>query len=544
MTPTSQGFTSHLSSIAQQTELIASLKDMQRGIEKESLRIQGNGCLALTPHPQALGSTLTHPEITTDYSEALLEFITPTYHSTKQVLKHLDTIQRYTYSQLGEELLWTSSMPCILGQDEDIPIAQYGSSNIGQMKTIYRKGLGHRYGRLMQTIAGIHYNVSFPDQFWQQYQNLLAQQSETQAVVELSLKDFKTQQYFGMIRNFRRYAWLLIYLFGASPAVCSCFVKGREHSLETLNKETLYAPYATALRMGDLGYQSSAQESLFVSYNSLDEYAKSLLSALTTAHPEYQKTGVNTGRSENKNGPEGYEQLSDSLLQIENEFYSTIRPKRTTKSGEAPIQALNDRGVEYIEVRCLDVNPYLPLGTDTEQLDFVDAFLLFCLLDNSPELDEAEDQICTQNTATVVMQGRKQGLELNKNGHAITLTQWGEELLDGIRATAELLDQAHSQNNHIASVNQQHEKLKNSALTPSAAIVKDIKAKDSTYFNFAMNQAKTHRSDYLDRPLDPSEQEHYQQLAADSLEKQRALEAEDSPSFSDFLTDYFKQYRS
>lgn len=540
MTSTSQGFTSLFTSVAEHTDLISSLKGMQRGIEKESLRVQSNGCLALTEHPKALGSTLTHPEITTDYSEALLEFITPTYHSTEQVLTHLDTIQRFTYPQLGEELLWTSSMPCILGEDKDIPIAQYGSSNIGQMKTIYRKGLGHRYGRLMQTIAGIHYNVSFPDSFWEQYQALLADKPETQSVASLSLKDFKTQQYFGMIRNFRRYAWLLIYLFGASPAVCSCFVKGREHNLEELNKETLYAPYATALRMGDLGYQSSAQESLFVSYNSLDEYAKSLLGALTTPHPDYQKAGVTSGGK----GPEGYEQLSDSLLQIENEFYSTIRPKRTTQSGEAPIKALNERGVEYIEVRCLDVNPYLPLGTDVQQLDFVDAFLLFCLLSDSPELHEAEDQTCTENTAAVVMQGRKPGLELNQNGTTVALTQWAQELLNRIYDTAQLLDQAHDQNNHVESVKYQQEKLKDSSLTPSACIVEDIKAKDSTYFHFALNQAETHREAYLKRPLTPEEQSHYQTLANESLDKQKALEAEESPDFGDFLADYFKQYVS
>ncbi|MGB2002647.1 MAG: glutamate--cysteine ligase, partial [Porticoccaceae bacterium] len=343
-----------------------------RGIEKESLRVDPTGHLAMTPHPSALGSALTHPSITTDYSEALLEFITAPSASIDEVLHELDEIHRYTYQHIGDELLWVSSMPCQLGDDSSIPVGKYGSSNVGKMKQVYRVGLGNRYGRLMQTIAGIHYNFSVPDELWQELQRA---SGDTQ-----SLQDFKTQGYFATIRNFRRYSWLLLYLLGAAPAVCKSFVRGREHQLQPVGDDShsLYTPYATSLRMGDLGYQSKAQSSLVVCYNDLDQYVRTLRSALEQPYPAYDEIGLKDERG-------NYKQLNTALLQIENEFYSSIRPKRTAEMGETPIHALQDRGVEYIEVRCIDLNPLVPNGINAETIRFVDTFLLFCLLQDSPE---------------------------------------------------------------------------------------------------------------------------------------------------------------
>ncbi len=255
------------------------LTGITRGIEKESLRVSQSGHLAMTAHPQELGSALTHPSITTDYSEALLEFITSPSASIDEVLEELDEIHRFTYQHLDNELLWVSSMPCQLGDDSSIPVGKYGTSNIGKMKQIYRVGLGHRYGRLMQTIAGIHYNFSVPDELWLELQ---AASGDKQ-----SLQDYKTQGYFATIRNFRRYSWLLLYLLGAAPAVCKSFVRGREHQLEQVNNDShsLYTPYATSLRMGDLGYQSDAQSSLVVCYNNLEQYVTTLRAALEQPYP-------------------------------------------------------------------------------------------------------------------------------------------------------------------------------------------------------------------------------------------------------------------
>jgi glutamate--cysteine ligase len=343
------------------------LTGIVRGIEKESLRVDPSGRLAQTRHPKALGSALTHPSITTDFSEALLEFITAPSSSPDSVLNQLEEIHRITYQEIGDELLWVNSMPCQLGSDDSIPVGQYGSSNIGTMKSVYRQGLGNRYGRLMQTIAGIHYNFSVPDSLWEDLRDAAGNQQ--------ALQDFKSDGYFSLIRNFRRYSWLLLYMLGAAPAVCRSFVSNREHRLTSFGSDhhSLYQPYATSLRMGDLGYQSHAQSSLTVCYNDLPQYTQTLRKALKMPYPDYEKIGLKDSQGNHK-------QLNAHLLQIENEFYSSIRPKRTASSGETPLQALAERGVEYVEVRCVDLNPLLPCGIDVQTMYFLDTFLLFCLL--------------------------------------------------------------------------------------------------------------------------------------------------------------------
>jgi glutamate--cysteine ligase len=346
------------------------LSAISHGLEKESLRVDPNGHIAMTPHPAGLGSALTHPQITTDFSEALMEFITPVRQDVDATIAHLSDIHTFIYSQLPrEELLWTSSMPCIIAKDEDIPLAQYGSSNSGKLKTLYRKGLGYRYGRTMQTISGIHFNFSLPDAFWPLYHELLG---STQTIPE-----FRTDQYFGLIRNFRRYSWLLVYLFGASPALCSSFVRNRpNHGLENYDdKGTLYLPYGTSLRMGDLGYTSKAQAGLYISYNSLQQYADGLLQAIKTPYPPYGNFATADGSPA---------QINSNVLQIENEFYSTIRPKRITPPGKRPVHILRTEGVQYIEVRCIDLNPFMAVGIDAETMHFLNAFLLYCLLRESP----------------------------------------------------------------------------------------------------------------------------------------------------------------
>lgn len=170
------------------------------------------GSLALTPHPVALGAALTHPHITTDYSESQLELITGVHQSVEACLQELQQVHQYTLrsmAQVSEEMIWNSSMPCHLPTDETIPLARYGSSHAGRSKSVYRMGLGHRYGRRMQTISGIHYNWSMPG--------------------------VSSEEYFALIRNFRRNAFVLLYLFGASPALGRCFVEGREHRLQPLD---------------------------------------------------------------------------------------------------------------------------------------------------------------------------------------------------------------------------------------------------------------------------------------------------------------------
>ncbi|WP_121370686.1 glutamate--cysteine ligase, partial [Pseudomonas aeruginosa] len=321
------------------------LTECLHGIERECLRVDSDGKLALTPHPRALGSTLTHPQITTDYSEALLEFITPTETDVADTLGDLERIHRFASSKLDGEYLWSPSMPCELPDEESIPIARYGSSLIGRLKYVYRKGLALRYGKTMQCIAGIHYNFSLPERLWP-----LLRQAEGS---ELSERDYQSAAYIALIRNFRRYSWLLMYLFGASPALDAGFLRGRPSQLERLDEHTLYLPYATSLRMSDLGYQNNAQAGLTPCYNDLQSYIDSLRQAVSTPYPPYEKVGTKQDGE--------WVQLNTNILQIENEYYSSIRPKRVTYTGERPVQALAARGVQYVEVRCLDINPFLPL---------------------------------------------------------------------------------------------------------------------------------------------------------------------------------------
>lgn len=504
------------------------LPSIRRGIEKESLRITAQGLLSQRPHPRTLGSALTHPSITTDYSEALLEFITPVSTDVEDCLKSLRDIHRFVYSQLGEELLWVASMPCILQGDDMIPVARYGTSNIATMKTSYRIGLGYRYGRLMQTISGIHYNFSLPEDFWPHYQR--AEQSK------LSLQDFRTDAYFSLIRNFRRYHWLLVYLFGASPVVCESFLQGRSgHNLEKIGNSSYGVPKGTALRMGELGYQSNAQEGLFVSYNNLEEYVKSLLQALTTTHPPYEEIGIRDAQ--------GYRQLSTSILQIENEFYSSIRPKRVANSGETPISALQKAGVEYIEVRCLDVNPFLPLGIDAQQIRFLDAFLLYCLLEDSPAIDTTAHQETMDNLKLVVNRGREEGLALRDQGRVRNMQEWGLELLEKIEALSVLLDETQGNTElYRTALEAQRARLTDSSLTPSARMLAEMGDQDCPFFNLAMHYAQQHREHFLADP--PSAQELTEQLAVAerSLDEQAQIEASDTLDFDTYLARYYAQY--
>jgi len=506
------------------------LSGITRGIEKESLRVTPEGKLSHTPHPAALGSALTHPQITTDYSEALLEFITPPSSDASQVLQTLENIHRFTYHQIGDELLWANSMPCQLSGDSDIPVGQYGSSNIGQMKSIYRVGLGHRYGRLMQTIAGIHYNFSVPDELLKILKN--GEHSS------LSLQDFKTENYFSLIRNFRRHFWLLLYLFGASPGICPSFVKGRDHQLVPFGSDehSLHLPHATSLRMGNLGYQSKAQEQLTVCYNDINSYVETLCHALIEPYPDYEEIGV-----KNSNGD--YQQLSPHLLQIENEFYSTIRPKRTTSSGETPLQALSERGVEYIEVRCIDLNPFQPLGIDREQMDFLDIFLLTCLLSKSPPTDNQEYRNILENQRLMVSEGRNPKLMLHDQQGTRPFLEWGHTLFDEMQPVAKLLDQHHQTDRYSNTLNTLKGLLDHPELTPSARILHEMEKTGQTYFRVAMNLTMQHREYFLNKALSPELTEQYKIMATASLQQQQQIEAADSLSFDEFLADYYQQYK-
>ena len=493
-----------------------------RGIERETLRVDSQGHLKLTAHPVALGSALTHPYITTDYSESLLEFITPAKHDIAEALQSLEDIHRFTYTKLGDEMLWNHSMPCELPDEASIPIAWYGTSHIGMIKHVYRRGLALRYGKSMQCIAGIHYNYSLSEDLWK-----LFKQASGDTRSEM---DYQSESYIALIRNFHRYSWLLMYLFGASPAVSKSFLRGRQHQLESLSEDTLYLPYATSLRMSDLGYQNNVQDGLVPPYNSLMEYMRSLSRAVRKPHPPYEQLGVK------KDGE--WVQINANVLQIENEFYATIRPKRVINSGERPVEALCARGVQYIEVRCMDVDPFETLGINLQTSRFLDAFLLFCAMEESPLTNDAEGQENLANFAKTVKYGRQAGLQLHRQGQALKLKQWGLDLLEQIRVYAEILDRQAGHRQHQDSLQNQIEKLMDPELTPSARVLKAIAAAGNSYPRFALEQSARMAAELRGHAPDANTILEFENLAAKSLSEQTQMEQQQSGSFDQFIEDY------
>jgi glutamate--cysteine ligase len=504
---------------------------INRGIEKESLRVTAEGKLAQTPHPAGLGSALTHSCITTDYSEALLEFITPVSTRIEDCLQLLEDIHSYTYQHINGEMLWAASMPCIVAGDAGIPVAQYGSSNVARMKTVYRYGLGHRYGRLMQAIAGIHYNFSMPESYWDQAWADSGQRGKR--------SDYISERYLGLIRNFRRYSWLLIYLFGASPAVCASFLRGRDnHGLQAFDAQakSLYLPYGTALRMGGLGYNSDAQKCLNVCYNSLDNYVKTLSRAIMQPHPAYRD--IPAGQAGD------YQQLNDSLLQIENEFYSPIRPKRVVDAGEAPLSALLRAGIEYIEVRCVDISPFSPVGLDAGQMRFMDTFLLYCLLEESPACEADEQVAQAANLEAVVNSGRLPGLLLDKGNSEIAMVQWAREMLNEMRPIAKLLDAVHESGNYSTSLENQLAKVADPELTPSARILREMHDRNQSFFRLAMTYSEQWAQYFRERPLATDVQIAFDEETRRSLLAQREIEQSDDINFAQYLDNFFSQYKA
>ena len=487
------------------------LRAMRRGVEKESLRVDADGKLALTSHPPALGSPLKNPHITTDFSESQLELVTGVHDDAQACETELTQIHQAVYRALGDEMLWVASMPCGLPADENIPIARFGTSNVGRAKSVYRMGLSMRYGRRMQTISGIHYNWSMPG--------------------------LGNEEYFALIRNFRRQSFVLLTLFGASPAVCTTFVQDRPHNLQSIGKYTLCAPHATSLRMGRLGYQSDAQASLAVSYNSLEDYAGSLMGALTRPFPAYERVGVL--------GPGGeYLQLATSLLQIENESYGTIRPKRVIRTGERPLHALRERGVEYVEVRCMDLDPFKPAGIDAGTMRIIDLLLLHCLLSESPPDSNEEIARLSRNQQRAAERGREPGLRLERCGGEIALVDWAAQILDECAPIAAAVDAAQGGAAYAQALSAAQETLRAPQQLPSARVLETMARDfDRSYTKFVRAQSLAARAGLLRLPFAEDLALRFQTLAEESVQRQRRLEAADDVPFETYRQQYLAPQR-
>ncbi|MGB5717232.1 MAG: glutamate--cysteine ligase [Gammaproteobacteria bacterium] len=503
------------------------LKSGLTGLEKESLRVAADGGIAQTPHPVALGSALTHPWITTDYSEALLEFITPPLETAAAALDHLRDLQHFVYLQLDGELLWSSSMPCVVAGGASIPIARYGASNGGLMKTVYRRGLGYRYGRVMQVIAGVHYNYSFSTDFWLAYQQL---EGDTQP-----LQAFISEQYFALVRNLQRFGWLIPYLFGTSPAVCKSFLAGKQTTLQEFNENTYYSPHATSLRMCDIGYQNSLENEVGfkANYDGLDAYVESLTRAIETPSPRFEKIGVKVDGI--------YRQLNSNMLQIENEYYSSVRPKQVPEINEKPSLALQRRGVRYVELRSLDINVFDPRGISETQCRFIETFMAFCQLQDSPVISDLERKEIDYNLDAVAYRGREPGLMLQHNGGTLPLQHWAGKLCAAMQPFAAVLDENENGTPYQQALQDQQAAVADPGKTLSAQVLAAMRKHGEGYFHFAKRMSKQHQRYFLALEEDAAQFKVFSETVRQSLQQQSTMEAANHESFDDYLKNYFAQ---
>ena len=495
------------------------------GLEKETLRVNPQGSISHTPHPQSLGAALTNPYITTDYSEALLELVTPPCDSVEEAMVFLSNTQKFVFTQLEDEILWATSMPCVVAGETSIPIAQFGSSNAGMMKTVYRRGLGHRYGRVMQVIAGVHFNYSLPSEFWSAYRK-----NEESHLDEQS---FINDSYFSILRNLQRLGWLIPYLFGASPAVCKSFLGDAPTSLQDFNENTYYEEYATSLRMGDIGYQNNKENETGIKadYDNIEKYISSLKGAISTPCPDYEKIGIEVDNE--------YRQLNANILQIENEYYSTVRPKQVPNGNEKPVDALNSRGVEYIELRSLDVNAFEPLGVSQSQLHFLEAFVLFCLLMDSPPIEDLERDEIDQNELDTAHRGREPGLTLQRHGEKVVLKEWALEVVTKMQGICELLDEEVEGQPYQNALAEQAEAIRDPELTPSATMLKAMRERNEGFYHFAHRMSVQHSDYFAGIEASPQSEALMIKTAQQSILRQQEIEADDELSFSEYLNDYF-----
>ena len=389
---------------------VAELKDkgffenieISRGIEKESLRVKNNAQLSQSNHPKELGSPLTNKFITTDFSEALIELVTPTFNSVDEVYEFLLDLHIFTANAMeSDEVLWSNSMPCFIGDESEIRVAEYGSSNIGKLKNIYRKGLRVRYGSIMQCVAGIHYNFSIDDDSLRLFNKDLN-------------KETKSDIYLGLIRNFKRNFWFLLYFFGASPIFDKSFVSGRNHSIKNTNKSDLYDEYATSLRMSEVGYQSYHQKALDIKYNSLDSFIESLKKGIFEEYEVFKSLGLYDENNERQ-------QISSGILQIENELYDSIRPKRKGASETRPIELLSTQGIEYVEVRGIDLSPNTLTGISKSEMRLLDVFLIHCLITESQSVSQSEYDEMNNNYVTAIHSGSDLDQKLSFNGSELSI---------------------------------------------------------------------------------------------------------------------------
>ncbi|HYH04235.1 MAG TPA: glutamate--cysteine ligase [Bacillota bacterium] len=458
------------------------LRDGKWGLEKESQRITPRGELALTDHPAVFGNQTENPFITKDFSESQLELITPPFTEIKDTHAFLVKLQATVMAGIGTELLWPLSMPPRLPDDSRIPIAKFPDSDENREQEIYRQGLALRYGKKIQMISGIHYNFSLGSELLEVLYRSFSRGQE--------LQEFINDRYFALTRNFLRYRWLLIYLFGASPSIDATYYSVIRQELQMIEAccpeycslIEQYQQYATSLRVSRFGYANPEQGKNNAFFNNLAAYIHNIRNLLSTKSHTYADLGI---------CQDGVRvQLNEHILQKESEFYAPIRLKQTTRRGETQLEALADRGVQYVEVRTLDLNPFEPVGIGLQQLYFLQVFMLFCLFETSPLIPDEEGDLINKNHHAVALFGRNEHLQLRRYGAGqIRLTKWGEDIFHKLQRIAELLDRGRQNPVYQESVKNEALKLVDLTLLPSTRIEMEMKQRQESLLDFGVRYA-------------------------------------------------------
>ena len=438
--------------------------EILRGIERESLRVDHKGRISQKNHPENLGSSLTSKDITTDFAEALIEFVTPTFESAEALHEHLNLLHRFLYTEMDKEILWNFSMPCSFQNEQEIRIAEYGESNSGMLKHIYRKGLRLRYGSIMQCVSGIHYNFSISHGSWKTLNENLNQ-------------EFVNERYLGAIRNIKRNFWFLLERLGASPIANESYLYGREHTLDKHNEDDLFLPNATSLRMSEVGYQSSIQDSLEISYNNLNEFIDAIVRGIKTPVKDFEDIGLfdTDGVAQ---------QISTGILQIENELYDIIRPKRSGPSGSRPATLLKESGIEYLELRGIDVNPFIPEGIDANKMKLLDIYIIHSLISESPFISRDEIEEIKVNQRVMVRNGRAKDVRLIRNGVLVPLSEIRNIYLDELEQTAKALEEYSE--GYLSAFNSEM----SLDLLPSEKIMQEVELSNLSFQDYGLEHSK------------------------------------------------------
>ena len=394
---------------------------IRRGIEKEFFRVDKKGFISNSPHPASLGSALTNKFITTDFSEAQLELVTPVFEDINDLNDFLYSLHVFVGKNISEdELLWPYSMPPKIENESDINLGYYHHSNIGLLKHVYRKGLKVRYGPTMQCVSGMHYNFSIKKNSLSKFTI-----SSDQKVID--------EAYLSLIRNFKRLYWFVLLMYGQTNVVDNSFIKNREHNLNKLSSLDMYLKDATSLRMSEIGYQSKAQKNLDIKYNSLNDFLREIKKAITVPFAEFSNKGLKDAHGD-------YQQISDGIIQIENEYYDSIRPKRSAYNNLRPFDLLNNFGIEYLEIRGIDISPNVITGMSEHHIRFIDLFLIYCLVIPSDKINADEKKTIDKNEQTAIYQGRNENTKISYKGLSMQIHEAKNLLIDDLKLLAEFFE--------------------------------------------------------------------------------------------------------